>query len=475
MPYAEKMEAKRGTTYRACWYVPGRKTAIKKGGFTTRKEAERYAQEQEAAARRRGTRGDAHQLTFRDWTEEWYSSLDLEPATMRNYLSVVRNHLIREWGDWKMTDLAHADAAIAAWKRELLTSYADGTVQGIMGKLVTILGDAVDQGIIHRNPAIAKRRRGRIAPKRRRQRETRYEKITDPLGAFLIAERAAFLSGRPDEFILLTAKYWLGLRWGEAIGLTTESVNTSFHLRQQLYEHTHRRFYWKEPKSGSERLLDVPPFLVDLLDRQAREGERQEATGDLCPCGDGLPDEYRHEAGIHLFTGLGEPHHRANPFRSHLFGPAAQGEYYAGQRKAFPVYYSEPDDPWSIVPTGKGVRHPADPAGRWEPICVGMKPHGLRHSHRVVLEEVGTPKVLMDDRMGHVDHSTSARYSHVTPTMRRRLVEALQERWEEAVGQRAALNFESPVPLVNALLGRHSRSTPDSGSRLQDASRGRVA
>ena len=45
----------------------------------------------------------------------------------------------------------------------------------------------------------------------------------------------------------------------------------------------------------------------------------------------------------------------------------------------------------------------------------------------------------------------------------------------QAVGQRAALNFESPVPLVNALLGRHSRSTPDSGSRLQDASRGRVA
>jgi integrase len=471
MAYAEKLVK----SWRACWYVPGRKNAVKESGFPTKKAAEDYAAEQEVLARQRGTRGDAHQINFRAWAEEWFSGIHLEPATMRNYRSVLTNHLLRQWGDWKMADLAHADAAIATWKNELLGSYADGTVNGIMGKLVTILGDAVDQGIIHRNPALAKRRRGKIAPKRKRQRETRYEEITDPVGALLIAERAAFLSGRPDEFILLTAKYWLGLRWGETIGLTAESVNTSFHLRKQLYEHTRKRFYWKEPKAGSERMLDVPPFLVDLLDRQARDGARQEATGRLCPCGEGLPKEYRHETGIHLFTGVDEAHQRANPFRSYLFGPAAQGLYYAGQSQEFPVYYSDADDPWSIVPTGKGVRQPANPAGQWKPIREGMKPHGLRHSHKVVLEELGTPKVLMDDRMGHVDQSTSARYSHVTPSMRRDLVDGLQERWEKALAQRAAMNFESPVPLVNALLDAHSRSTPDPGSRRLTSRRGMVA
>lgn len=473
MAYAEQLVK----SWRACWYVPGKKTPDKLSGFATKKEAERYANEQEVEARRRGTvRSDASQMLFRDWVEEWYSGLDLEPSTMRNYRSVITNHLLRQWGDWKMRDLANADSAIAAWKRDLNAAYAEGTVNGIMGKLFTVFADAAEQGIIHRNPASAKRRRGRLAPKRQRHRESRKEEFTDPLGAFLIAERSAVLSGRDDEFVLITAMYWFGLRWGEAIGLTHECVNTSFHLRRQLYEHPRKQFYWKSPKSGSERLLDVPPFLIDLLARQAREGSRKEDADGLCPCGEGLAAEYRHEAGIHLFTGTdGSAHQRANPFRTNVFAPAAQGQYYAGLKAAFPVYYTDAADPWSIVPTGKGVRHPAAPAGQWDPVCEGLTPHGLRHSHRVLLEELGTPKVLMDDRMGHVDASTSARYSHVTHGMRSVLVEGLQERWEDAVSKRAGMDLEARVPVVRALLESHSRSAPDAKPRRRGAGRGMVA
>lgn len=472
MAYAEKLVK----SWRACWYVPGRKGAVKKSGFPTKQAAADYAEEQEVDARRRGSRSDAHQLLFQDWAEEWYSGLDLEPATLRNYRSVLQNHLIRQWGHWKMRDLASADQAIATWKRQLLAEYADGTVHGIMGKLVTILSDAIDQGVIHRNPASAKRKRGKVAPKRKQRRENRYEHIVDPLEAFLIAERAAHLSGRDDEFVLLTAKYWLGLRWGEAIGLTSECVNTSFHLDKQLYEHPGKRFYWKEPKDGSERDLDVPAFLADLLDYQAHHGERREVQDDWCPCGEGLEKKYRHRAGIHLFSAIGgDLHQKANPFRSSYFHPAAQGLYYAGQKQEFPVYLTDERDPWSVAPTGKGVRRPQEPAGQWEPICVGMKPHGLRHSHRALMEELGTPKVLMDDRMGHSDASVSARYAHVTPSMRRDLVERLQERWEECVEQRRVMDLVSPVALVKDILEGDSRSTPDVKSRLQGVGRGRVA
>ncbi len=54
----------------------------------------------------------------------------------------------------------------------------------------------------------------------------------------------------------------------------------------------------------------------------------------------------------------------------------------------------------------------------WLPIAKGLTPHGLRHTHRTMMEDLGTEKVLMDERMGHIDGSVSARYAHVTPGMR---------------------------------------------------------
>ncbi|BCB88126.1 hypothetical protein Psuf_054390 [Phytohabitans suffuscus] len=45
------------------------------------------------------------------------------------------------------------------------------------------------------------------------------------------------------------------------------------------------------------------------------------------------------------------------------------------------------------------------------------------------MEELGTPGKLMDERMGHADGSVQARYSHVTPVMRRRLLDGLTELW----------------------------------------------
>lgn len=473
MAYAEKLVK----SWRACWYVPGRKNAVKESGFATKKEAQAYADEQEVDARRHRPRADAHQLTFQAWAQEWHSGLDLEPSTMRNYTSILQNHLIPQWGAWKMRDLENADQAIAAWKRTLQAEYTDGTANGISSRLFTVLADAVEQGIIHRNPATANRRRGKIAPKRKRQREARYDHIVDPLGAFLIAERTAFLSGRDDEFVMVLAGYWMGLRWGELVGLTRDSASTTFRLDHQLYEHPGARWYWKEPKSGSERDIDVPPFLVDLLDRQARHVVHPEVAGPWCPCGDGLEEKYRHEPGIALFSGIDEGayHQKASPFRARYFYPAARGEFYGGTSQAAPVALADPGDPWSVLPTGKGIPRPAEPEGVWEPICPEMTVHGLRHSHRAVLEEVGTPKVLMDERMGHSDPSISARYSHVTPTMRRTLMERLQERWEGSVSHRAAMNLESPVPLVNMVLGRHSRSTPDPESRRGRPRRGMVA
>lgn len=44
------------------------------------------------------------------------------------------------------------------------------------------------------------------------------------------------------------------------------------------------------------------------------------------------------------------------------------------------------------------------------------------------MEDLGTEKVLMDEGMGHIDGSVSARYAHVTPGMRRRIMSGLTQR-----------------------------------------------
>ena len=68
------------------------------------------------------------------------------------------------------------------------------------------------------------------------------------------------------------------------------------------------------------------------------------------------------------------------------------------------------------------------------------------------MEELGTPGKLMDERMGHADGSIQARYSHVTPVMRRRLLDGLAESWSTALEERRALAPGSPVAVLDRLL-----------------------
>ncbi|SNT13631.1 hypothetical protein SAMN05443665_101714 [Actinomadura meyerae] len=90
----------------------------------------------------------------------------------------------------------------------------------------------------------------------------------------------------------------------------------------------------------------------------------------------------------------------------------------------------------------------------WLPIKRSITPHGMRHSQKVWMDEDRIPTVLKHDRMGHAMPGIGGTYSHVSETMRERLVTALQTRWETALKQRAALCPMSPVPLLNDLLTR---------------------
>ena len=99
---------------------------------------------------------------------------------------------------------------------------------------------------------------------------------------------------------------------------------------------------------------------------------------------------------------------------------------------------------------GRGASQRAEAC--WLPIAAGLTPHGLRHTHKTLMREVRTAPKLMDERMGHEDGSVQSRYDHITAGMRRALMAALTEMWEESLNARLVMSPGSPVAVLHALL-----------------------
>jgi integrase len=118
-------------------------------------------------------------------------------------------------------------------------------------------------------------------------------------------------------------------------------------------------------------------------------------------------------------------HWRRSGFATWLFQPATTGWYpRRGRQEERPVPVVA--EPWPGIPArGRGAAKRAEAC--WVPIAPGLTPHGLRHTHKTLMREVGTPPKLMDERMGHEDGSVQSRHDHITAGMRKALMSALTE------------------------------------------------
>lgn len=257
------------------------------------------------------------------------------------------------------------------------------------------------------------------------------------------------------------------------------------------------KFYTAPPKDESKRPVDKPPFLAELLDMQV--GRR--ATGRCrCPdrgCG-GRDYLFLTSGGGHLtrsYFGQHIWHPAVDGVHPEEFGKAPV--------PPLPVLVDgttgRPLRPaWPYAMAGVGFRPPAGHgvprfgavdatvvgcpslacAAREGELCVsrtgrpttqhrarvalaeelglgsrslatllpfkpGLTPHSLRHSHQTWMRESRRvdPK-LMAERMGHAGarNSMQEHYTHVSPGMRRDLVEFLQELWERTLDERIALD-----------------------------------
>jgi integrase len=104
--------------------------------------------------------------------------------------------------------------------------------------------------------------------------------VTSTLGTLLVAERAALLSGRDDEFVAILLMGFTGIRWGELVGLKTEFVRRDeVRVEWQLDELDTGELVHCPPNDDSHRTVDVPGWLDALLaEHIARTRPRP------CPC-----------------------------------------------------------------------------------------------------------------------------------------------------------------------------------------------
>ncbi|MFI9720748.1 LacI family DNA-binding transcriptional regulator [Streptomyces sp. NPDC052396] len=488
------------------WIGPGvLRTVVDASGktvrFATKREAAKAANDREAQVRQGvpvetpAKKPAKAQVTFGDFVNRWYAGQDLAASTMQNYKRHIEEHLLPEFEHRVMEEIDRAD--IEAWVKKERTLYAASSVKTWRSTMHLVFADAVDEGVLNSNPAARRRGRGKRAGRSRNRGPEKA--ITDPLGVLLVAERAALLSGRDDEFVAVVHKGYTGKRWGELVGLETQFCRpTSFRVEWQLYELDTGELHRCPPKDDSFRTVDSPAFLSALVAEHIARTKPKP-----CPChgltyvyrGYGAangtvrhqgvkladvarraevstgtvsnvlnrPEAVREETRVKVEIAIAElgyvrggvsgetaAHWRRSGFATWLFQPATTGWYpKKAPQDAHPVPLLA--TPWPGIPArGRNASERAEAC--WVPVVRGLTPHGLRHSHKAMMEELGTPPKLMDERLGHEDGSVQARYSHVTRGMRERLMRGLTELWEASLEARAAMCPRSPVAVLDALL-----------------------
>ena len=504
MSYAEK----RGNLWRARWRGPDG-TLESKPGFRTRKDAENYGRDQEAAIRN-NTYIDprAGRVTLTEWVNKWFPALDLELNTLSTYRYTIEVHILPSFGDRPLRSLELEPEAIALWEKQIVASgYTRRTAREARSTLATILADAIPR-YIQSNPAARRRGKGRKGQRRIERAEKAEKPWATPLEVLLFAERCSVLSGADTDFVMVITMAYTGMRWSEVMGLLPGRIHgQTMDVAWKLYE-LNGRFYRGRPKDGSIRTVDVPPFLDELLVWHLGTN-----TGRKCTCRNTeLPwcqgDEY-------VFLGPRNGHFRRSNYAARVVRPAPDGRYPGRQgrytRQPSPVlvdmsglWPGTPLPPWPPAlpgvfftpPAGRGIPRLAGkegsgrcpvcnrtillrrdrliishktgdvhcpgsgqeaaqpvPVASWLPLRAGLTPHGLRHGHQTWLDDLGVRYVVQSERMGHEVPGMRGVYSHITPGMREDLTAGLQRLWGASLRERARIAARSPVQVLDALLG----------------------
>ncbi|MEU6661195.1 hypothetical protein [Streptomyces sp. NPDC046821] len=447
MAYAEKVfKVRNGKptkqfTWRACYKKPDGSKGTEPG-FPTKKLAEDWGDQQEAAIRAGGWIDPAKaQTKFGDWVELWKKANKPRPGTVTRRRHLLDQILLPAFEHSPLVEVNNV-FTVKGWATRAakpVGQHHPSTVSQARSLLSTILSGAEDAGYIPANKLYGRR----IIVGADHHTEDEEEVWAQPDEAFRLYDRLGGVHG-----LMVLADCYLGLRWGELTGLHRDNCllkredridgkpfvrhvlridprvgslhEDEFELDEERLALWHaaedkrlaecqekgwkarRRkvpkavveLYLGPPKNKySAREVDVPEFLVRLLEEHI--------------------EAWPHE---HPFSTPGGQFWRRGNF-GRVLRPAASGrDAYAG---------------------AKGHA----PRAAWDPILPDFTMRGARHTHDTWMKDDGVDRALRFLTMGWVPKDIEGTYEHVTPEMRKHRLDRLEARWQR--GQRVALEAAS--------------------------------
>lgn len=394
MPGHVRARGKRadGTTiWQARWRHPVELAHRRESNHKTKRAALDWINEQEADAKRGSytdpRRGDARFTAVADeWRETW---ADLAPKTRVGYESILRCHVLPEFGDKRVAGITSKDVqefvnGLAASENQRGRRTSPNTVRRIMDVLRNVLRVAVERRYIAVSPADAVK-----LPKKGSGRNIDITPLTH-------GEVRALVDALPEEWRLpVLLDVYTGLRAGELWALRRRDVDL---LRGELVvEHAIKEVTSDQTGDlpAGERL--TPSLIIGATKTYARRrislpdfirAELAAHLGRSLPGGDGpgafiftTPERTTVHAGKHgrpvgARYGGGEPV-RHNLFYKRTFAPAVAA--------AFP---------------GRTLRF-----------------HDLRHTCAAWLIAAGAHPLQIKLRLGHEDIKTTMNtYGHLFPS-----------------------------------------------------------
>jgi integrase len=223
--------------------------------FKTKSEARRFAAAIETD-KNRGVAVDprSSRVTFVDYSTRWLDGRhDLRATTRDDYSSLLKNHLVPEFGNFALS--AITPSMVRVWHSKLSQNHAARAAKGYR-LLRTILGTAVLDRELIVSPCQVKG----AGVERAAEREMPSLAEVDAL--------AEAMPARLSALVLIAA--WCGLRRGELLGLTRRDLDPlhgTVKVARSLSQLADGTISIGETKTAAgKRTVAVPPHLLPTLE-----------------------------------------------------------------------------------------------------------------------------------------------------------------------------------------------------------------
>lgn len=382
--------------------------------FPTKNSALLYGRDLEAEIRT-GTWVDPRrgETTWNQWWDAWITSQDIDEGTVAYYTSLYDNHIGPRWGETTLGATRGID--VTTWLKDLrngtvetgppgkrrMRKYAPRTPEGIRKQMSLMLDDAVAETMLVRNVLrIEARSRMRGRRTNRVKPQMRPKLHVEPADVVAIAVQAHAIAG-PVAFVRTMLAAWTGLRPGEQAAIERGNCkaaerNPRIIVDEEIgaiREYVKGPVQFGPPKGGLGRDVLLSASLAILLD-----------------------DWQVGLTGAYLLPGVNGDVWRRREWNER-WRPACDGKHELKR---------------------VGRRFEALATWQYVPIVTGLEFKGLRRAHNMWLTEDDVPEVVRAHRLGHaMSDEMQAAYSLVSKTLEKKLLEALERRWNEALTEQA--------------------------------------